>query len=254
MNAAPVVNRAYGYIRASTSRQALTLPVQQDKIQKYFAGADRCEGAEFAGYFHDRATSSKIPLSQRKQGREMLLRLKPGDHIIITSVDRAFRSLAEAIGQFEHWWKDGVKVHVLDSVVDTSTTLGRLILQLLAWVAEFERAMIRDRTAGIMGSPAMKQKQKDRVKNGKLGYGSAPLGFVHKGAPGRRYRVEDPAERAVMAKIVAMRDEHRMTWHEIRKSLMMQKIVTRDGRWWVMSRIQRAYAAELKLREGRNVA
>jgi hypothetical protein len=64
--------------------------------------------------------------------------------------------------------------------------------------------------------------------------------------------VEDPEERAAMALIVRLRDDEGLSWHQIRKRLMLEKIFTRNKTFWHLSRIQLAYMAERKLRSQTN--
>ena len=85
-----------------------------------------------------------------------------------------------------------------------------------------------------------------RKKRGKA-VGGPGLGFRFVGAPGRKVRVEDKSERATMGLIVQLRDAG-MSWHQIASELMRRRIVTKRGRLWHPSRLQKAYQAELLLR------
>jgi DNA invertase Pin-like site-specific DNA recombinase len=126
----------HGYVRASTDKQQLTGDEQRRKIQAHFEAACKSKGLEWGDCFEDPKTSSKVRLANRKAGQALLAKLKPGDHLILTSFDRAFRSLSEAVGHLERWFDRGIQVHVLDCpFLDTSHWMGRAILQLLAWVA-----------------------------------------------------------------------------------------------------------------------
>ena len=116
----------------------------------------------------------------------------------------------------------------------------------MAVCGQLERDMISARTRDIMNSPEMRDTMRTRKKRGKA-VGGPGLGFRFVGAPGRKVRVEDKSERATMGLIVQLRDAG-MSWHQIASELMRRRIVTKRGRLWHPSRLQKAYQAELLLR------
>ena len=81
------VPRVLGYCRASTRKQVDSPDVQRGKIQDYAAfhklGVVSC--------FIDPAKSGKVPWEEREGGRALFAQLRPGDHVIIAKLDRAFR-------------------------------------------------------------------------------------------------------------------------------------------------------------------
>src|SRR5262249_7659268 len=149
----------------------------------------------------------KKPLWMREGGREMLVQLKPGDHVIITDLSRAFRNFREAVNQFEEWVSRGIHVHVTRLGMDTRTILGRFAIRLLAALAEMESETTAERTRIVM------QDRKKRFgcasQNGM--YGKKWL----KKKNGERQLVDDPDERAVMAQIVRLHDQERFSFREI---------------------------------------
>ena len=68
-------------------------------------------------------------------------------HLVLTwKLDRAFRSSLHALSTIEEWERLGVGFSCLTQAgIDTTTATGKLTLQILAAVAEFERSLIRER-------------------------------------------------------------------------------------------------------------
>jgi DNA invertase Pin-like site-specific DNA recombinase len=76
--------KVYGYLRASTNKQVLSTEVQRDTIKGYVV-LNRLPEPVF---FTDAATTSRIPMREREAGKELLSRLRAGDHIVIAKLDR----------------------------------------------------------------------------------------------------------------------------------------------------------------------
>lgn len=134
----------YGYARVSSETQAehgQGLPIQRDKIHAYAFS----KSLDVDSVFTDAAESGATPLQDRPAGRTMLSVLKKGDHVIMASLDRAWRSLIDAEGTLSRWQEQGITPHILNLPVDLSTPLGRLFFQLLAIFAQFERTVIAER-------------------------------------------------------------------------------------------------------------
>jgi DNA invertase Pin-like site-specific DNA recombinase len=80
----------------------------------------------------------------------LLARLGPGDTLVVTRIDRLARSLAHLLEVIGRLKARGAGFRSLGDPIDTAGPSGTLILQILGAVAEFERALIRERTlAGL---------------------------------------------------------------------------------------------------------
>jgi DNA invertase Pin-like site-specific DNA recombinase len=66
--------------------------------------------------------------------------------LVITKLDRLGRSLAHLIELAEALQTRGVELVVLDQGIDTSTPVGRMFFQILGAIAEFEHALLSERT------------------------------------------------------------------------------------------------------------
>ncbi len=86
-------------------------------------------------------------LATRPQLEKALLTAnRPGDQLVVTKLDRLGRSLEHLIELSKHLQDRGVDLIVLDQGIDTSTALGRLFFQIIGAIAEFEHALMSERT------------------------------------------------------------------------------------------------------------
>src|SRR5258707_838451 len=72
--------------------------------------------------------------------------LRKGDVLVCSKLDRIGRSVRNLIDVAAELDAEGVDLLVLDQGIDTTTPTGKLLLHLLAAIAEFERDLIRERT------------------------------------------------------------------------------------------------------------
>lgn len=137
----------YGYARVSTHWQAKdgnSLNTQSEELKK--AGAEEIFSDAFTGTVTDRPQFDKL-----------LAKMKSGDTLVVTKLDRIVRNLKQGLDLIDGLNKRGIKVHVLNmGVIDDSPT-GRLIRNIMLSFAEWERDMIIQRTSE--GKQAAKQKE-----------------------------------------------------------------------------------------------
>ena len=70
--------------------------------------------------------------------------------VVVFKLDRAFRSVKDMHDTLSAWEAVGVSFRSVREQFDTSTAMGRLLLNLLASIAEFELEMIRERVVAGM--------------------------------------------------------------------------------------------------------
>ncbi|WP_425624881.1 recombinase family protein [Agrobacterium radiobacter] len=133
-----------GYARVSTPEQDL-------EAQKYAlgeAGAERIYSEKKSGV-GDSATRQSLD--------HALKALQEGDEFVATSLDRIGRSTRHLLQVIEDLKKRGVRVRTLDGFDSNNFSAhDQLVLSIRAAFAEYERAMISQRT-----SAAMKQAQRE---------------------------------------------------------------------------------------------
>jgi DNA invertase Pin-like site-specific DNA recombinase len=82
----------------------------------------------------------------RPQLAQALYNIKADDTLVVTKIDRLARSLAHLLEIISRLTAVGASFKSLADPIDTTGPSGRLVLQMLGAVAEFERALIRERT------------------------------------------------------------------------------------------------------------
>ena len=81
---------------------------------------------------------------------KMLEQLREGDVVVVWKLDRLSRSLKDLLIIMERIDQVGAGFKSLTEAIDTTTPAGRMMMQMVGAFAEFERAMIRERTkAGL---------------------------------------------------------------------------------------------------------
>jgi DNA invertase Pin-like site-specific DNA recombinase len=140
----------YGYVRGSTSKQELTLVAQTECLQRFYDYKFKTTH-DFV-IIEDASTSATKGFEKRAGGAKILRQAKMGDAVIVTKLDRAFRSMRDMAQTMEVLKEKGVAVHLLDINVSTDSDVGKLMAGILASVADFERSRIVTRTREVQGA------------------------------------------------------------------------------------------------------
>ncbi len=134
---------AIGYCRVSTTKQAdegMSLDAQTRLVTA--AAAQR-------GLTLDVVTEGKSgkSLTGRPALQAALTRLKAGEAqtLIAPKLDRLARSVVDLVGIVDRSNREGWRLILLDLDLDTATPQGRLVVTIMAGMAEFERALISER-------------------------------------------------------------------------------------------------------------
>lgn len=91
----------------------------------------------------------------RPELHRALEQLRPGDVFVVWKLDRLSRSLKDLLHLLEQVARAGAGFRSLTEAVETTTPAGRMLMQMVGSFAEFERAMIRERTlAGLAAARA----------------------------------------------------------------------------------------------------
>ena len=184
--------KVYAYIRVSTKEQHEDR--QKEAMKKY--------GVEERNIYYDKQSGKDF---QRPGYQKLVKKIKPGDTLVIKSIDRLGRNYDEILEQWRLLTKEkNVFLVVLDMpLLDTGkendltgTLIADIVLQLLSYVAQTEREFIRQRQAeGIalakakgvafgrrpIERPAEFQQLKDDWQNGSISArrAAAKLGISH---------------------------------------------------------------------------
>jgi len=83
----------------------------------------------------------------RPELHRMIDQIREGDTIVVWKLDRLSRSLRDVLHIMERIAEAGAGFRSITENIDTTTPAGRMMMQMVGSFAEFERAMIRERTS-----------------------------------------------------------------------------------------------------------
>lgn len=133
-----------GYARVSTDEQKSILQIDALKA----AGCERI--------FEETASGAKADRSGLEQALDFM---RPGDTLVVWKLDRLARSMRQLIDTVELLQSKGIGFRSLTEAIDTTTPGGMLVFHIFGALAEFERAIIRERTrAGLEAARARGRK------------------------------------------------------------------------------------------------
>jgi len=138
----------FGYARVSTSDQQLHL--QTDALQAY-----GCVEV---------AQENVLSVKERPALQHHLTRLRPSDTLVVWKLDRLGRSLKDLVTLVTGFQDKGIYFVSLQDHLDTTTAQGRLMFNLFASLAEFERDIIRERTKAGLTAARARGRQGGRPK------------------------------------------------------------------------------------------
>ena len=140
-----------GYARVSTDDQHLDL--QRDALTQ--VGCLRI--------YEDQASGAQVV----RPGLTLALEvLRAGDLLVVWRLDRLGRSLKDLIALVETLDTRGIGLKSLKESIDTTSSGGKLVFHLFGALAEFERALIRERTqAGLSAARARGHRGGDRRRS-----------------------------------------------------------------------------------------
>ena len=128
----------YGYARASTDPQVLSIPVQEARIE---AKALSMEGT-FGGTFSETASALYVPWSERPQFKALLNELKRGDCLIVWKMSRIDRDFFRSIKLMEWARARDVRLCILDCggmELDMNTAMGRTFATMMIGFMDMEQ-------------------------------------------------------------------------------------------------------------------
>jgi DNA invertase Pin-like site-specific DNA recombinase len=131
--------RLLGYTRVSTASQDAQL--QLDALVK--------DGVQKRDVFADVTSGSRAAI-ERPGMKKLLEYAEDGDTIVVWRIDRLGRSMLDVLSTVKLLRERGVQIRSISDGIDPATTSGRLMLGMLASLAEYERELIVERVnAGI---------------------------------------------------------------------------------------------------------
>jgi putative DNA-invertase from lambdoid prophage Rac len=132
------MSRTFLYCRVSTAGQHTENQVQEVKAAGFAVDMKRVVQETISG---------SISATERSGFQKLLERMESGDVLIVTKLDRLGRNAMDVRKTVEDLAANGIRVHCLAlGGVDLTSAAGKMTMQVLAAVAEFERDLLIERT------------------------------------------------------------------------------------------------------------
>ena len=208
--------QAIGYIRVSSTQQAnegASLEAQQAKIEQWCSA----NGYELVNVFSDEGISGKR-MDTRQGLQDALATIKKGNAFVFYSMSRVARSTKDMLSIGEMISKKKADMVSLIENIDTTSASGKMMFQMLAVLAEFERNLVGERTSTVL---------QNKKANSQVYSNKTPYGFK---------RVNDRLEQVKQeVKVVAEIQQARakgQTLQSIADSLNTRGIPTKTNKLW----------------------
>ena len=216
--------RAVGYVRVSTEQQAtegVSLEAQQVRIRAHCVSQD----IELVDIVIDEGFSAK---SLERPGIKRALAMLSGNQanaIVVVKLDRLTRSVKDLGYLCDSYFREGLPYSLLSvsDSIDTRSASGKLMLNVLMSVAQWEREAISERTQEAM----------NELKRRGVRMGGAPYGWQYAKEPdehGRRNIVMHPGEQRVIQRICTLHREG-LSVLDIAKRLTAEGVRPRGTEW-----------------------
>ena len=214
--------KAIGYVRVSTEEQAkegISLEAQEEKIKAFCLA----KGWELVKIFSDAGCSAK---NLKREGILFLISFcekKMCDIVVIYKLDRLTRNVRD-LGYLlqDVFEKNGIAFSSVQDSFDTTTASGRLILNFLGCIAQWEREVIAERTKDVLAY---------KKENFKI-YGPIPFGFKRK----KDKLLPCKKELSVVKLIYNLREKGE-SFQDIVDHLKNKSIPTKNNKKWSKSTI-----------------
>jgi putative DNA-invertase from lambdoid prophage Rac len=132
------MTRVFAYCRVSTADQTIDNQIQEMAA----AGFTVQKGRSIT-----ETVSGSVPAMQRKGFLALLNKLEASDLLIVTKLDRLGRNAMDVLASVDRLASMDVRVHCLAlGGTDLTSSAGRLIMTVIAAMAEFERSLLVERT------------------------------------------------------------------------------------------------------------
>lgn len=138
----------FGYGRVSTGQQT----TENQRLELEQAGYQ----IESDYWFADDGVSGKVAASQRPEFKRMLGQIRKGETLVVSKLDRLGRDAIDVLQTVRQLGERGIKVIVHQlGTTDLTSPAGKMLLSMLAAVAEMERDLLVERTqAGLARAKA----------------------------------------------------------------------------------------------------
>lgn len=219
-------SRVVAYLRVSTDKQAdrgISLDAQREKVGAYAALYE----LELVAVEVDAGESAKSLERPGLTRALVMLADRTADALLVVKLDRLTRSIRDLCELVDHYFRDGTSALLsVSEQIDTRSAAGRMVLNILTVIGQWERETIAERTSVAMQHLAAQ---------GKFTGGRVPYGFAL--AVDGETLLPEPAEQAIVAEARDLRARG-LSLRAI-ASALDQRGRARNGRAWHPKQIAR---------------
>jgi len=219
--------RAVAYLRVSTEKQAeqgVSLEAQRTKVEAY---AQLYE-LDLVDVVIDAGASAKTLDRPGLQKALEMLRAGQAEAFLVAKLDRLTRSVVH-LGQLveDYFAKDKWALLSVGEQIDTRSAAGRLVLNVLASVSQWEREAIGERTSAAM---------QHKASAGEYTGGELPYGYAL--GPDGDHLVENPEEQRVLSTARTLRGAG-LSLRSVARELNAQGFRSRTGKQFLHVQVAR---------------
>lgn len=219
------------YVRVSTEEQAslgVSLAAQEARIASYAGAMD----FKVSSIIRDAGESAKS--LQRPGMADLLSRVRENrvERVVVAKLDRLTRSIRDLSDLIDLCAKHEVALVSVAETLDTSSASGRMVVNMLGVVAQWEREAIAERTASALSHKRLLR----------TAYGPVPFGFVRVGSA----LVEEPTEQIALQEAIRL-DIAGASFREIASMLTSRGISPKRGRTWHASSVRAMLRSKMTL-------
>lgn len=218
--------KVFGYVRVSTDEQGVSglgLESQKSKIVSYCDLYD----LELVECIQDTGSGKNL----KRPGIQKVLSMLESDQVdgvVISKLDRLTRSVKDMGELLESYFTDNYDLHVVEEKIDTGTAAGRMMVNILMSVAQWERETIGERTKA-----ALKVK---RDRGEKTGGKHSPFG--HNNEDGKL--IENEQEQRIIKTMKSLRGKG-YSYQKIADALNDDGYLTKTGKAWKWHIVRKTY-------------
>jgi site-specific DNA recombinase len=229
---APPITRAVGYVRVSTGKQEMSPAAQEVKIR----AIAELQGAIVVEVFCDRESAKAGSMYKRDGLAQILEMAKRGqvNRIIVAKLDRLTRSVMDLGEILTLLDRHGVSlVSATETWMDTGSAAGRMILNIITAVAQWEREAIGERTSAVLQHKRSVGQVYGLIPYGYRAVGRARVDNGHARKFAGKKLEPVPAEQVIIRQIQRSRQKGG-TLRAIAELLNAQKVPTKvkGGKWY----------------------
>lgn len=221
--------RVVGYVRVSTEHQSdggVSLEAQRTKLEAYALALD----LELVAIEEDAGLSAKTLARPALQRALAMLDAGTAEGLLVTKLDRLTRSVRDLGELVERYFASKYSLLSVSDSIDTRSAAGRLVLNVLASVAQWEREATGERTRDALA----------HLRASGVQLGGMALGWEHgdeTDAQGRRVIREVEDDGATIKRILVLRAEG-LTLRAIAARLTAEGRRTKRGGKWAAETVR----------------